>query len=412
MSSQTLLDLALPLSFIPIGILGIIRWICWLAKIIPAMFYRPVQNSFTASTTIVTPVYNEDPDLFMAALDSWLVNKPDRIIAVVDVSDARCAEIARDYARKGAPVQVIMTDVPGKRDALARGVDACQTEVVVLVDSDVVWEPDVLSKVVMPFADPKVGGVGTRQHMRPTDPTRPATVWERMNDIFLDLRYTAEVPATVVLGQAVSCLSGRTAAYRTTLLKSFRDEFMSETFNGRVCLSGDDKCYTTLTLKAGYKTYSQLNAKVYSTFKPDFRGFVKQRVRWSRNSLRSDLKALWQGWVIQHPYLAFSLLDKTASPFLLLVAPVALIIAALIGKWPLVLALLVWWLISRTIKLLPHLVRRPEHIVLVPLYVLVTFHMSLIKAYALLTINRHEWLTRNVAMKDGVAMRTAGGTSA
>ncbi len=400
------------IALIPIGVLGAIRWMFWLIKVIPAMFYRPIKNDFDCTATIVTPVYNEDPGLFTAALDSWLMNKPDKIICVIDVVDKKCAEIAREYALIHPSVEIIMTDIPGKRDALARGVDATKTDIVILVDSDVVWEADVLAKLKMPFIDPKIGGVGTRQHMQPTVPGSRPSLWERIADIYLDLRYTGEVPATVVLGQAVSCLSGRTAAYRTALLQSVRDEFLNDRFNGRICLSGDDKCYTTLTLKAGYRTYSQLNARVYSTFRPDYKGFYKQRVRWCRNSLRSDLKALWQGWVLNHPYLALTLVDKTVAPFLLLVAPFALIVAFLIGKWHLVIALLIWWLFSRTIKLLPHLWRKPGHIVLVPVYVLVTFLMSYIKAYALFTINRHEWLTRNVAMsKDGTAVRAAGGVS-
>ena len=63
---------------IPIGALGLFRWIMWLAKRIPAMFYRPVENNYNTTATIVTPVYNEDPVLFRKAIESWIANKPDR----------------------------------------------------------------------------------------------------------------------------------------------------------------------------------------------------------------------------------------------------------------------------------------------------------------------------------------------
>jgi cellulose synthase/poly-beta-1,6-N-acetylglucosamine synthase-like glycosyltransferase len=62
-------------------------------------------------------------------------------------------------------------------------------------------------------------------------------------------------------------------------------------------MSGDDKRYTCLVVQSGYRTCVQLNAHIHSTFKPDFSGFIKQHVRWSRNSLRSDLRALYEGWV-------------------------------------------------------------------------------------------------------------------
>lgn len=390
------------LWLLPIGVLGMFRWAMWLAKRIPALFYRPIENDYNTTATIVTPVYNEDPVLFRRALDSWIANGPERIIAVVDVTDTSSMEIARSYPQ----VDVIPIDIPGKRPALAVGVDATTTDIVVLVDSDVIWEFDVLKKLKMPFANPKIGGVGTRQHMYPSDGIKP-TLWERLADIYLDIRYSDEVPATTRWGMAVSCLSGRTAAYRTHLLQNLREPFLNETFNGHPCMSGDDKRYTSLILQNGYRTWNQLNACVYSTFNPKFRGFVKQRIRWSRNSFRSDLRALWQGWVWRYPYLAIMLIDKTIAPFTLLIGPIVLFVAIILGNWKLVLILLAWWLISRAIKIWPHLRRRPADWLILPVFLAITYYMSLVKAYALFTINEHKWLTRAVAMVDGKAARVS-----
>ncbi len=387
---------------IPIGLIGVFRWVMWLAKRIPALFYRPIENDYDCTATIVTPVYNEDPVLFRRALESWIANRPDQIIAVIDTTDTACMAIACEYAQ----VEVIPIDIPGKRPALAAGVDASTSEIVVLVDSDVIWEPDVLKKLKMPFADPSIGGVGTRQHMHPSNGEQP-TLWERLADIYLDIRYSDEVPATTRWGRAVSCLSGRTAAYRTRLLQSLREAFLNETFMGRPCMSGDDKRYTCLILQRGYHTWNQLNAQVYSTFNPKFKGFIKQRIRWSRNSFRSDLRALWQGWVWRYPYLALMLIDKTIAPFTLLIGPVVLIIAVAVGAWDLVGALLAWWLVSRAFKIWSHLRRRPEDWLILPVFIAVTFYMSLVKAYALFTINEHKWLTRAVAVVDGKVTRVS-----
>lgn len=400
--NMVLVGLSQAFWLIPIGMLGLARWGMWLVKRIPALFYRPIENDYDTTATIITPVYNEDPVLFRRALDSWIANRPDRIIAVIDVTDTTCMEIARSYPG----VEVVPIDIPGKRPALAAGVDAADTEIVVLVDSDVIWEPDVLKKLKMPFADPKIGGVGTRQYMHPSDGVAP-TLWERLADIYLDIRYSDEVPATTQWGRAVSCLSGRTAAYRTKLLQGLREPFLNETFNGRPCMSGDDKRYTSLILQNGYHTWNQLNACVYSTFNPKFKGFVKQRIRWSRNSFRSDLRALWQGWVWRYPYLAIMLIDKTVAPFTLLIGPVVLAMALLLGNWQLALALILWWHFSRAVKIWPHLRRRPADWLILPIFIAVTYYMSLVKAYALFTINEHKWLTRAVAMVDGKAARVS-----
>lgn len=354
---------------------------------------------FDTTATIVTPVYNEDPVLFRRAIESWIANRPERIIAVVDVTDTTCMAIAESYPE----VDVLPIDIPGKRAALAAGIDATTTEIVVLVDSDVIWELDMLRKIKMPFAKPDICGVGTRQNMCPTDGKQP-TLWERLADIYLDIRYTDEVPATTVF-KAVSCLSGRTAAYRTRLLQQLREPFLNETFMGQPVMSGDDKRYTTLVLQSGYKTWNQLNAQVTSTFKPDFASFVKQRVRWSRNSFRSDLRALWQGWVWRYPFLAIMLIDKTIAPFTLLLGPIVMLFSIVQGYWSLVLALLIWWHLSRALKIYPHMQRCPRDWPILPVFVVMTFYMSLIKGYALFTINQHKWLTRAVAVVNGQVSR-------
>jgi hyaluronan synthase len=102
------------------------------------------------------------------------------------------------------------------------------------------------------------------------------------------------------------------------------------------------------------------------------------------------------------------MVDKTIAPFTLLLGMVALIVAVMLGLWEFVLVLLIWWLVSRAIKILPHLRRRPGDLLILPLYIAVTYYMSLVKIYALLTLKEHKWLTRDVAVVDGKVQRVSG----
>lgn len=374
---------------VPLGAIGVWRWGMWLSKRLLAVFYRPIKNDHRCSATVVTAVYAEDPALFRRALGSWKAAGAERIIAVIQGAEPACAAVAGEFAG----VEIIRLPQPNKREALVAGVDRCTTDIVVVADSDVLWEPDVLEKLMMPFADPRIGGVGTRQNMCAVGSI--ANRWERLADIFLDIRYADEVPATARWGRAISCLSGRTAAYRTRLLQRFREEFLTETFNGRTCVSGDDKRYTSLVLKHGFATWSQLDARVFSTFQPTLAGFVRQRIRWARNTYRSDLRAMGEGWVWRrHPYLAFVMLDKAVAPFAQIFGVAVFAAAAATGIWEIIVIQLVWWHLSRAIKLLPHLRRKPGHITLLSLFVAASILTAFVKLYGLLTINRHDWLTR------------------
>jgi hyaluronan synthase len=145
---------------------------------------------------------------------------------------------------------------------------------------------------------------------------------------------------------------------------------------------------------------------VWSTFPQDGRTFFKQRLRWARNTWRSDLRALGRGWVFRYPFLAFTMVDKAVSSFTLLVSPTYMTLALIRAKWMMALILACWWLVSRSVRMLPHLRRRPSSIPIVPLYILLSFAMAALKIYALATIRTQEWMTRRVAVVDGEIVRT------
>ncbi|MEV1022338.1 glycosyltransferase [Streptomyces sp. NPDC050264] len=398
--TSTFDDFRYYLVYLPLGILGLVRWACWLLRRAPAVLYRPVKNDFRRSIGVVVPVYQEDPEIFAHAIESWLANGVDEVVLVIDVTDDACRQVADRY-----PVTVVVTDVPGKRDALRRGWEACGTELVALVDSDTIWAEDVAAEVCRPFADPRIGGVGTRQNVY-----NPRGFLLRVTDMFLDYRYFDENAAQTVMGRAVSCLSGRTAVYRRALLLEVSDDFMSETFWGVPCMSGDDKRLTTLVLERGHLTYMQRTARVWSTFPSTPRIFVRQRLRWARNTWRSDLRALSRRWVWRHPFLACTMVDKGVSSFTLLLSPFFMTYAIVREDWFFVACLFGWWWVSRSMKILPHLVRRPTSFFLVPGFVVVSFVMSVIKIWALITIRKQRWLTRQVSVENGVVVRTAPAT--
>src|SRR5688500_16547843 len=102
--------------YIPLGVIGFLRWLSWLVRRTPAALYQPVRNEHFEGISIIVPVYQEDPATFRRALESWLDNKVEEVICVIDVTDERSMAIASEYS-----VTIVPTNVPGKRDALRRG---------------------------------------------------------------------------------------------------------------------------------------------------------------------------------------------------------------------------------------------------------------------------------------------------
>jgi hyaluronan synthase len=321
---------------LPIGIVGLWRWGVWLLRKTISLRYRPyAPASFILKVSLVTPVYNENPELFRNALDSWSREIPDEIIAVIDYSDKACIQTFQQFAKTNPQARLIVTKKRGKRAALADGIKAATGDIVVLTDSDTIWQERLLPHLIVPFRDRRVGGVGTRQNVLET-----GTLAQRLFDIHLDSRYLEEIKFLAAAGDALTCLSGRTAAYRRSVVLPLLDDLVNETFWGKPCISGDDKCLTNLVQAQGWRTRYQENARVYTPGVPAMGSFLKQRLRWTRNSWRADLRAMYEGWVWKKPALAFHLVDRVFQPFATLVAPIYFAVSVYYEQWVPVSALL------------------------------------------------------------------------
>ncbi len=382
--------------YIPLGIIGIWRWTVWTIKKICSLYYKPIDKSPTLGLkfSIITPVYNENPEIFKKAVESWMLNNPNEIIAVIDSREEKCQEVFKQIAKDNSLLKMMVINKPGKRPALAEGIKASKYEIIALVDSDTIWDKDNRDYVLSPFRDKTIGGVTTRQH-----PIERKTIWQKITDIFWDMRNYYDLPAQTAMGKSLSCLSGRTSLYRRDIIASKIDEFLNEYILGKKKESGEDKCLTRLVQKAGWKTYYQINAVIYSYAAEDFKTFWSQRIRWSRNSHNSDLLSLWEGWAWKRPYLSFHMVDRFISIFTLFFGPIFFSLSLFYNHYNIALSILCLWIFGRGLKIFPHLRRHPKDIILLPLYIVINFMVAMIKLYALVTIRDQKWIRSDHATK-------------
>jgi hyaluronan synthase len=386
----------------PIGIAGIIVWALWLYRAVSSRFAKPVLNDFRTTTSVVVPSYREDPDILKRCVANWLSQRPTELIVVVDIDDVECQQRLDEI--HDPRLRPIVMRHEGKRSALGVGIRAAAGEIVVLADSDTMWQDGLLDAVQMPFADPTVGAVGTQQNVY----QRATSVWRRIADWMINLRYYDYVPAMGRKG-AVICVSGRTAAYRRSVILPVLGNLEHEFFLGRRCVAGDDGRLSWLVLASGYRTVHQSSARAISMFPDTFRAFVKQRVRWSRNSARTYLTALWKGWLWRVPFVSkVTVLQILLTPFTMGLALGYLLLSRLQLTTHGALLAAAWLLIGRGIRSYSHLRRHPAEVFLLPFYALVVILVALpIKAYALVTMNKQGWLTRTADTIGGEAQSAA-----
>ncbi|HAM26751.1 MAG TPA: hyaluronan synthase [Microbacteriaceae bacterium] len=376
--------------YFPLGIAGVIVWALWLYRVILSARARPIVSDFRATTSVIVPSYHEDPDILMRCLESWRSQNPTEIIIVLDVADTDA--FRRVEALGDSRIRPILFHHVGKRSALGVGVREARFELLILTDSDTSWEPELLTNVQMPFADPFVGGVGTQQNVY----QRNSSVWRRIADWLVNLRYYNYVPAMGAAG-AVPCVSGRTAAYRRSAVLPVLDNLENEFFLGRRCISGDDGRLTWLVLASGYKTVHQSTAKALSMFPASFAAFIKQRVRWSRNSYRCYTTAIAKGWVWQVPFITkITVLQILLTPLTMGLTLWYLIFARLDFTVVGIAFTVAWLLIGRAVRGASDLKRNPTDIFLLPVLAFAVILIALpIKTFAFITMNKQGWLTRH-----------------
>jgi hyaluronan synthase len=390
------------LLYIPLSIIGAWRWSFWLVRRICANLYRPHvrplgKNELRASVSIVTPVYNEDPVVFEQAMQSWIANEVDEIIAVIDKSNTRhIVDFERRYVNDKSldtKCRLVVTPKPGKRAALCDGLAAAKGDIIALVDSDTIWSDDVLVKTLPYFAEKNIGGATVAQRIQ--NPDNTANV---LFDMLLYSRYKDEVPFLLATGRAFNTLSGRTAFYRREAI--FNEEYDNlhllrhEFFMGTRGISGDDKRLTHLIVEQGWHTAFVLGPTVYTPGLSSLRKFFKQRLRWTRNSWRADLRAVGRGWVFSHPALAVFMIDRFFQPIFMLIGPVVMVFALLYQEWLFAGILLGWWLVSRFIRVFGYFKAHPGRIIYLPAYIIYGYINAVIKIYAFATLIEHSWATR------------------
>jgi glycosyltransferase involved in cell wall biosynthesis len=379
---------------------------------------------FTPSdVTVIVPVYQPPPS-FKANMASLIQNGPAKIFIVADITcERKIHDIVDTLNCDHGLVEIIPEPRPGKRAALSMGLMAVQTRLTCFVDDDCQWcSDDFLKQLIKPFNNRTIGAVGSKQIMRPSekapkeeggDPIfRKARILEIMADFRLSVRYI-DLMATTAVDRGASCVSGRTMCFRTEAIAedAFHSAFLNETLLGIHLLSGDDKFLTRYVINKGYKTYHQLQTKciLTTTFESRPKKHLSQLVRWSRNTWRSDIIALFierQIW-LQNPFTAFLLFDKLFTPFFLFYGFVLIPVYSLMRMDYFIFVGWIGWLhFSRFLKLVLHFKRKPGHIIFLPIWIFYQYLMAFVRIYALITMLQTQWGNRDVKVVNNQVIRT------
>jgi hyaluronan synthase len=269
------------------------------------------------STTVIVPVYNEDPELLAQCLDALdHQDHPAKQVIVIDDGSPNLAQLEPVYARYAArPGWTVLrlTSNVGKRAAQRVGFDAATTDVVVTVDSDTqLVGADALSMLTRSFLRRRVaavtGAVGVSN--------ASTNLLTRLTALRYWMAFHQERAAQSLFG-VMLCCSGPFSAYRRAVVMEVLDDYVQQSFLGQPCTFGDDRHLTNLVLSRGHQAIFDPDAHVVTHVPDTWGGFLRQQARWNKSFYR---ELLWSARFVhrRNPYLALELTLQTVLPFMLL----------------------------------------------------------------------------------------------
>lgn len=409
-------------SIAAIGLLSI--------KMFLALFYRRKRATGRQLATLnrlwataVIPIYNEDPAMFEQGLRSLLAQSrlPNEIHIVDDASaDPAGVLLARGMAREFEAAGVlfkvsVQPENKGKREALARGfLDAPYSDIFLCIDSDTVLTRETIHELIIPLMDDTVmaatGMVLALNHR--------ANLFTRLQDLRYGNSFLFERAAYSQLN-SVLCCCGALSAYRGSLVRKYLPDFLNQQFLGKPAVFGDDRRMTNYCLMEG-KVVFQESAVGYTAVPERLPHFLRQQVRWNKSFFRESL------WALRHQRMgrpAFWLTCMevglwitfgTAMVYSLFISPLLnpSAFARHAGDYAIFMILMGY---LRNVRYLDFprrdmgLVKRFGMFMLAPVYgVIQLVLLTPLRIYALLTLNKGKWGTRQGGVEVTVSAGPGG----
>ena len=372
-----------------------------LLRLLRGKNWDKTRDDYEPTVTVVIPMFNEGEavrETLASLLESDYPRDKFEIVCVDDCSSDNSYDIAQEIARKsGGLLRVIRNRTNlGKRRSINRAVRACESEIVVSVDSDVVVDASAIRELTRRFTEDRIAAVGGWVDVRNKHDnwlTRMQVIKYWYGYFFLkNLEWGF---------RRVMCLSGCLTAYRRHVLVELEPVLEQRSILGVSIKYGEDRFLTRQIIKAGYLT-TMTHAARCRTFVPTkLPEYFSQQLRWRRSNIVDYSGAVSHVWKL-NPFLAIHFFAQFA---LLVAYPITVIRALSAGWFYEALQLHLYLLACFGVYYWFRVRKRPAAervgpLALLPLALLMPITYALLTPLALFTLDSGSWETRGHGADD------------
>jgi cellulose synthase/poly-beta-1,6-N-acetylglucosamine synthase-like glycosyltransferase len=257
----------------------------WLRLFRPDTLHHGDPN-YEPTVTVLLPTFNEGSHVLETIESIISCDYPKEKLKIVALDDC---SVDDSYswllvAQEKYPEIVIAgknTENLGKHKTLSRGLSMSSGEIVICIDSDCIFEPDVIRQLVKCFNDKQIGAVGgsigiINVNQNVATAAQAMVYWLSFQIGKMLQNYN----------RRVMCISGCLFAVRRELFEDIEHEISGRNWFGISIRDGEDRYMTHSILMKGWRTYINPHAQCWTHAPDKVKNLFMQQVRWRRSGLR------------------------------------------------------------------------------------------------------------------------------
>jgi len=243
-------------------------------------------STYEPTVTVLLPTYNEGAHVLETINSIVECDYPHDKLKIIAIDDCS-ADDSYEYlkaAEAAYPDLVVADKNPtnlGKHKTLSRGLKVAKGDIVICIDSDCVFEKNVIRELVKCFNDQEIGAVGGSIGI--------TNVNENIATAAQAMVYWLSFQVGKMLqnyNRRVMCISGCLFAVRRPLFEAIEPEVSGRNWFGISIRDGEDRYMTHAILNRGWKTYINPAAQCWTHAPSNLKTLFMQQVRWRRSGLR------------------------------------------------------------------------------------------------------------------------------
>lgn len=369
-----------------------------------AFTYRSFSGKHEVRCDVIIPAFNEGRHIFETVKSVMASKYRNFRIVVIDDGSSDDTRYWIQLAEKSYPdtvTAVYFDKNRGKKHALAAGIQASDSEIIITIDSDSVIDENAIENILKPFANEKVGAVAGNINVQNLD----QGLIPKMMDIIFVFSYELLRTAQSQFG-SVLCTPGALSAYRRSAVEPLLERWLNQKFLGSYTSIGEDRALTCLLLREKWDVVYQETAKAYTNMPVKYKDLCRMLLRWVRGDIREN--------ILLSPYVTstFSITDpksvglifhfiifniSTFAPIVIL--PLLVLYGAVNPAYFIAIApyflfvTVLWSVLPMMVYMRKKTMKYAFHSITYSLFAMIG--LSWIPCWSILTLNNNKWLTRN-----------------